>query len=514
MTVLVLCNVGNSDLVVESVARGEPPRQVYPDLRRVVTAFLNKEVGFAELKAAAGVARDELPWQARPLAARLNAERETYWDRIRLPILTKALDYILAQGEPIKTIILFVSDQDRELAGEDEWIKDTCELGGLIKEKLLEQYKEHGWSSKQIRLHAIPGNPADYDTMLTYFEAGLPRIRSYYEPASLKVYLSLTGGTPAMNAMLLVVGNEVFGPQTVNLYDARERKQPFPLGVGRRLASRALRVAMLTNLQTYQYAAALALLQTEGPVLVDAHSTRRVLADLLTHARDRLAFNFADAAQTLDAALPHAAGPLKDRLLYWQNQILNPTETDRLRELYFSAEIKRLNHAYAGWLERVFRFQESALRHAAVNLGVAFRDKNLEYLDPDWLETQPGLVDYLAQAPRPDGGVGLDPCRSASRPLLQATLAFLAEQQDDDGLRRFVALSNRLEALATLRNHWVHRNQGVQLADVEKAFGDSLEAAAQTLTRMFQLLTDVELGPNPYDAINAQCRDLVEGGGQ
>lgn len=475
MTVLILCNVGNSDLVVE------------------------------------GIARDELPWQARPLAARLNAERETYWDRIRLPILTKALDYILAQGEPIKMIILFVSDQDRELAGEDEWIKDTCELGKLVKEKLLKQYETQGWSSRQIRLHAIPGNPADYDTMLTYFEAGLPRIRSYYDPASLKVYLSLTGGTPAMNAMLLVVGNEVFGPQTVNLYDARERKQPFPLGVGRRLASRALRVAMLTNLQTYQYAAALALLQTEGPVLVDAHSTRRVLAALLTYARDRLAFNFADAAQALDAALPHAAGLLKDRLLYWQSQILNPTETDRLRELYFSAEIKRLNHAYAGWLERVFRFQESALRHAAINRGVAFRDPNLEYLDLDWVEAQPGLVDYLAQAPW-SGGVGLDPRRSASRPLLRAVLAFLAEQRDDNGLRSFLAQADRLESLATLRNHWVHRNQGVQLADLEKAFGNSLEAAAQTLTQMFQLLTDVELGPNPYDAINVQCRDLVEGG--
>ena len=477
MTVLVLCNVGNSDLVVE------------------------------------GVARDELPRQARPLAARLNAERETYWDRIRLPILTKALDYILAQGEPIKTVILFVSDQDRELAGEDEWAKDTCELGKLVKEKLLKQYEMQGWSSRQIRLQAILGNPADYDTMLTYFEAGLPRIRSYYDPASLKVYLSLTGGTPAMNAMLLVVGNEVFGPQTVNLYDARERKQPFPLGVGRRLASRALRVALLANLQTYQYAAALALLQTEGSVLVDAHSTRRVLLALLTFARDRLAFNFADAAQALDAALPHAAGPVKDRLLHWQNQVLNPTDTDRLRELYFSAEIKRLNHAYAGWLERVFRFQESALRHAAVNRGVAFRDPNLEYLAQDWVEAQPGLVDYLARAPRLGGGVGLDPCRSASRPLLRAVLDFLAEQRDDDRLRSFLALADRLESLASLRNHWVHRNQGVQLADLEESFGDSLEAACQTLTDMFQVLTDVEPGPNPYDAINAQCRDLIEGGG-
>jgi len=503
--------VGNSDLVVESAAKGEPPRQVYPDLRRIVTAFLNKEVGFAELKAAAGVARDELPRQARLLAARLSAERETYWDRIRLPILTKALDYILAQGEPIKTIILFVSDQDKELAGEGEWAKDTCELGKLVKEKLLEQYEKQGWSPKQIRLHVIPGNPADYDTMLTYFEAGLPRIGSYYASESLKVYLSLTGGTPAMNAMLLVVGNEVFGPQTVNLYDARERKQPFPLGVGRRLASRALRVALLTNLQAYQYAAALALLQTEGPVLVDAHSTRLVLAALLTYARDRLAFNFADAAQALDAALPHAAGPLKDRLLHWQNQILNPTETDRLRELYFSAEIKRLNHAYAGWLERVFRFQESALRHAAVNRGVAFRDPNLEYLAPDWVEAQPGLVDYLAQAPKPGGGVGLNPRRSASRPLMRGVLAFLAEQRDDDRLRSFLALADQLESLAQLRNYWVHRNQGVQLAVLEKEFGNSLEAAAQTLAQMFQLLTTVELGSNPYDGINAQCRGLVGG---
>ena len=143
MTVLVLCNVGNSDLMVEGTARGELSRE------------------------------------ARLLAARLNAERETYWDRIRLPILTKALNYILAQGEPIKTIILFVSDQDKELAGEGEWIKDTCELGKLVKEKLLQQYKTQGWIPKQIRLHTIPGNPADYDTMLTYFEAGLSRIGSY-----------------------------------------------------------------------------------------------------------------------------------------------------------------------------------------------------------------------------------------------------------------------------------------------------------------------------------------------
>jgi len=347
--------------------------------------------------------------------------------------------------------------------------------------------------------------------MLAYFERELPRIRGFYNAASLRVYLSLTGGTPAMNAMLLVVGNEVFGPPTVNLYDSRERKQPFPLGVGRRLAHRALRVVLLTNLRTYQYAAALALLEQEGPLLVDAHSTRRVLAALLTYARDRLAFNFADAAQALDAALPHATGLVKDRLLYWQNQVLHPTATDRLRELYFSAEIKRLNYAYAGWLERVFRFQESALRHAAVSRGVRFRDPNQEHLNLAWLKAQSGLAEYLAQAPQRGGGRGLDPRRSASRPLLRAVLAYLAEAQGDDRPGRLLALSDRLEELASLRNHWVHRSRGVRRADLEEAFGGSLEEATEILAQIFRLLSGTEVGANPYDAINSLCQELVQG---
>jgi hypothetical protein len=446
------------------------------------------------------------------LAERLQAERDLYWPRVRLPILTKALDYVLAQGEPVESILLFVSDQDRELVGEEEWQKDTCEVGTLVRAKLLEQYAAQQWRAKQVRLHTIPGNPADYDTMLAYFEHELPRILGFYEAQDLRVYLSLTGGTPAMNAMLLVVGNQVFGPQTVNLYDARGRKQPFPLGVGRRLAGRALGVAFRTNLQGYQYAAALRLLEAEGQLLVDSANARRIAIALLTYARDRLAFNFADAGAALDAALPYAAGSEKDRMLHWQNQVIEPEDTDRLRELYFGAEIKRLNHAYAGWLERAIRFQENGLRQSAVGQGVVFRDRNMEYLDREWVDGQPELVAYLEHVPSPGGGRGLDPYRPASRPLLRAVLAFLAKGQEDNGPREFLALSDRLEGLAALRNHWVHRSRGVRQEDLEEAFGGSVEAAAAAMGQMFRLLTGAELGANPYDEINHLCLELIQGG--
>ena len=310
----------------------------------------------------------------------------------------------------------------------------------------------------------------------------------------------------------VVVGNEVFGPQTVNLYDSRERPQPFPLGVGRRLEGRALRVALDTNLETYQYAAALALVEREGPVLVDAHSTRQVLAGLLRHARDRLAFNFGDAAQALDTALPQATGQTRGYLLAWRDQVVQPSDDDRLRELYFSAEVKRLNYGYAGWLERVFRFQESALRQAAVAWGVRFRSQRQEYLDRKWVEAQPGLVEHLKRTPRRGGGQGLDYVkRSASRPLLQAVLAYLAQKQQDEQLQRFLGLSSRLEGLADLRNDWVHRSQGVRRADLEEAFGGSLDEASATLAEMFHLLTGEEVGANPYDAINDLCRALMRG---
>jgi hypothetical protein len=477
MSVLFMANVGNSDLEVE------------------------------------GVAREELPREARLLAERINAARETYWPRVRLPILTKALDYVLAQKETIETVILFVSDQDRRFVGEEEWAKDTCELGKLVRAKLMEQYAEQGWRSKQVRLHTVAGNPADYGTTLAYYEAELPRILSFYDPPPARVYLSLTGGTPAMNAMLLVVGNEVLSARAVNLYDSRERKQPFPLGVGRRLARRTLRVALRTNLQTYQYAAALALVEEKGSILVDSRTTGTALAALLTYARDRLAFNFGDAAQDLNQVFSLATGLLKDRLLYWQNQILSMSESDRLRELYFSAEIKRLNHAYAGWLERVFRFQEGALRQAAVEHGVLFRDANREYVDMDWVAACPGLAKYLAQVPNPGGGRGLNPRRSTSRPLLRALLAYLAEREGDDSLVSFLMLSDRLEGLAKMRNNWVHRSQGVRRADVEESFGGSLEEAAGTLAQMLELLTGTGVEDNPYDAINDLCLDLIDGGG-
>jgi len=476
MSVLFLANIGNSDLKVEGVKRGE------------------------------------LPHEARPLADEIRARKREYWPRIRLPILSKALDYLLAQEEAIDSIVLFVADQDRELVGESEWQMDTCETGKLVREKLLEQYQGQGWRAKQVRLHTIPGNPADYDTMLAYFEEELPGIRSYYEAEGVRAYLSLTGGTPAMNAMLLVVGNEVFGPQTVNLYDSRERPQPFPLGVGRRLEGRALRVALDTNLETYQYAAALALVEREGPVLVDAHSTRQVLAGLLRHARDRLAFNFGDAAQALDTALPQATGQTRGYLLAWRDQVIQPSDDDRLRELYYSAEVKRLNYGYAGWLERVFRFQESALRQAAVAWGVRFRGRKQKFLDPELVKTQPGLVEHLKQAPQPGGGQGLDYVkRSASRPLLQAVLAYLAQKRQDEQLQRFLDLSSRLEGLADLRNDWVHRSQGVRRADLEEAFGGNLDEASATLAEMFRLLTGEEVGANPYDAINDLCRALMRG---
>lgn len=244
--------------------------------------------------------------------------------------------------------------------------------------------------------------------------------------------------------------------------------------------------------------------------MVDSGGDLHVLTSVLTYARNRLAFNFADAAQALAGALPDTRGNHRDLILYWQNETIEPTPIDRLRELYYSAEIKRLNHAYAGWLERVFRFQESALRQAAVTHGVGFRDDKQEFLDPAWVEAQAGLKSHLAQVPQP-WGKSLDWRISASRPLLREVVGYLARVQGGNETLQFLELSDQLEGLARLRNNWVHRSTGVRLADLEEAYGGTVEQAADSLARIFSVVTGAELRENPYEKINELCLALAKG---
>jgi hypothetical protein len=435
---------------------------------------------------------------------------------LTLPIIGKAVDYILQREGRIDHVVLVSSDQS-ESKGVSEYhlAQDTCDLAPVVERLLNEKYDLEG---SDVVHWTVRSNPADYGEMESFFRRHLPALHEQYEDAAF--YMEVSGGTPAMTSMLLTVGAELFGLDAHPLYVSERDENPFPLDLGRRTVAESLKRVVEENIGIYAYHAAAQTVRDNLTLLRDFAPVDTLLA-VLEYARQRINFNF-DQARDVLMSLPgdhrteqieSLANDLRPDQMWWL-----------LHEIVYNAERRLEVGAYGDFLVRLFRFDEAVRRHVALRLGVCLVDRDGEldedgeFIDPDWLNDNPDLLSYLHEK---SVRFGSDGRVKANRFVLILVFAFLVRRDGEAEMHTLRKRLNKLDQLSGVRNKSfaVHTFDGVSRERMVRAFtGQSdpgnIEARIDEIIKMVReacrLATDRALEkPGPYEIINDLILDLL-----
>lgn len=491
MTTLLLANIGNSDLRVDEARLPAPPNQ---ELRRW--------------------------WTPRRLGEEVMANYQRYADCIELPLLEPTLRWLFNQkGVTVEqlSLYLFASDQPRDYTAEAEWLKDTAPAAEAIKQHLHTHWK---LPRKAVFIRRIDGSPADYANALNFYQNVLPDIRDKLADASAQVYLEVSGGTPAMTSMLILMGVETFVGQAVTtLYLDRESSIPYEIGVAGVLFARKNRETLLSQIRLYAYAAGRETVEVTGALLLPDERRRALVAHLLGYADRRLAFDFRRALAELTEAYALATGIPQAQIKRWQGELHDPDARALLSELIHSARIKLKLGDYADFSQRLFRFQEAVFRCMAEQMGVRF-GKGSQFLSDSWLASQPALVDYVRQYRRAATGKPLQPHespiavdlqRTLNRYSLGAIVEYYLQAAQWSAWRDVADQLFRLSSVADLRNRGIagHGFEGIGREDLETAYGHPAEHILDDLQDIFEAVFADRPGPDPYDTVNTLIKGLL-----
>jgi hypothetical protein len=248
------------------------------------------------------------------------------------------------------------------------------------------------------------------------------------------------------------------------------------------------------------------------------------LLALLTYARQRVNFNFRQARAALDSVPPEERPAAVDAL----RRELRPDEGWwLLHEIVHNAELRLRVGDYGDFLVRLFRFDEAARRHTALELGARFEDwdgepdPGGELVDPAWLGQRPDLEAYFEKK---EVHRVTDGRARATRFVLDLLIAFLARQQGKEAPLQLLKRLGRVNQLSSVRNSsfTTHTFDGITARRMTAAFtGDpdaegsdeELAAIMDAVKEACEMATGRTVASvNPYDRVNAAILELLEGG--
>lgn len=487
--VVLLANVGNSDVLLTDK-----------------TLLLDKkEEGYR--------------WRSRELGEELRDNFIKYAKSIQVPLIEPTLKWIAQHGNcEIKDVhlFLFASDQDQRLTPENERQKDTAPYAQVICEYLNRQWQ---MPKKQVQIIKIPGNPADYTNALDFHQKTLTDIRERL-PADARIYMEVSGGTPAMTAMLILMGVEVFGQDVITLYMDRDSDLPYQIGVAEALFARKTREILRNQMNLYAYSVARQTVMKSGRLLTSDENRRDLISKLLGYADRRLAFDYKRAGEELQGC--YIVGKHQAQIRYWQRELAERQTSHNLAELIHSAQIKLSQGEYADFTQRLFRFQEAILRYMAEQMGIEY-GKDTAYLSDTWRSKQAGLDAYLKSYQRGADGkilssgnspLEVDTKRTLNRYSLGAIVDYFIQQPGWTHWQGTTEKIFRLSSVADLRNKGIagHGFEGISRKDIEDAYGDNSEQLIAHLKEIYNdVFPEAAIGDNPYDTINKLILDLIEG---
>lgn len=427
-----------------------------------------------------------------------------YFPALRLEILGKAVRHVFARHGQIDRLVLVASRQP-DTTPECYRKNDTFQLALVIREWLRqdEKLKKVGEGTKVM---PVTGNPANHEVMRSFYRENLPTWTGDLSAGGL-CYLEVTGGTPQMSTMLLLEGVSLLRERAVPLYVLEEYDLPQTLDVGREMLVDALRQTLERDLTVYAYHAAWRSVVEEEAVLRPSLSNYGALRAVLDAARHRLNFDFDAAQRALFGADRGLPSHLARRVLGLATELGEEARSPEwlIAEVYHSASVRRRTEAYASFVGRVFRFQEAMLRYLCQQEGAQFGGRNDAFLDPAWLEGQPGVVEALERAE-------VDPDREVTRRSLRLVAEQCISATDHPAGMDWLKRLDRFEQVAGLRNQLVitHGFAGVSAGRLAELYPGGAQQIEEDMEGLLRDLLAVDVSTSPYDEINTLCRELMK----
>lgn len=439
MRTVFLANVGNRDIVF-NVGKADSPFYLSFD-KNEEGEGVRRSLGCAE--------------GTRAIAGYLRSHLDAYVDRLKLPILTTALHMVLRQVKALDQVLLFGTDQPEEVGEHRLW--DTIESAHLIRELLSYQFEGQ---LGDIGIVPVTINPSVHD--LAYIFVGEALTKNLPPTGLWKVFASIKGGIPALNAALLHHVLDLYGAQAI-LIEVSEPKREDRLvgreGEARIVSSWSFRKSALLRvvrelLDRYDYSGVEQFLVAEG-----VHHPEIVA--LLQHAQARLNLDFDGAARALEdlgSGKPHQ----------WKISAQEAWGRQRLAELAWTAQILLDRKDFVGFVTRVASLCETCRRQVVKLVSGIQIDKG-HLTQAEARRCSQELPKFLEakRSSKIDGGWRAD------RDLFNALIQWGSQQESNivivEAVREVQELIGRLGALERIRHEALHLVRGVSAVDIEKA---------------------------------------------
>jgi len=449
----------------------------------------------------------EIIHRAREKGAELLGRFGEVKDNISLPIIQPVLkrigsadDWGLSGDEPTM-IGLFCTDQEdsRHRAN------DTIEFARIIQRKLLQSSpKDVGIrfaNKKAIALIPLKDqNPARYDDMYSFYRDFFSSDDRIKDPEEWICFVLLSGGIPAMNAMLLFHAIQHFEEGCVQLY-VSPNDGVVDMPVGEEMVRASVERRFDEALKTLQFRAAATVLESTGRGGYRAAACR--------YAEYRLAFDFRKARECCRQASRGAEGDVKRYLDGHARTTQNLENGDSnqallLEELFYNLEVKYRSGEFVDVLGRMFRLQEALLTWIVEGYTGIRTGPGKKLMDhKDDVDAVPGLMESLRSYKTADGNK-LEMKREINRIALMAVTQHLSTPESDlapdDQTRAANAATAAasIEKLVNLRNKTIiaHGFEGVSEEDVVRVHGS--DTLIKDLRASVSAALNRDLSANPF----------------
>lgn len=424
------------------------------------------------------------PDAARSTGDVLLGHYEDVAENIELPIIVRGIQYIeslkykyeevLRSGEGAPRVELFCTNQ------EEPHPKDTIGFARIIERKLPGLFPNR---KKRLRLkdkdpvaiNTTRYNPSRYDYMYDFYGEFFAEKEAGWEPEEWLCFVLTSGGTPAMNAALILHAVQHFGENCVQIY-VPDRDEPSELRLGEEMLRAATERRFNEALDATQFRAAAGTLEVSSRADYRVHACR--------YAEHRLAFDFRRAMDHCRAAIRDSQRETKrflesherdtSRLVQGGEDLDNRVLL--IEELFYNLEVKYRSGEFVDALARVFRLQE-ALLGWIVQLETGIRTDEDKLIEEKETRSVPGLWEYILEKHPRGTKINRRSLTEVSGYLVNKPQARLPAERVEE-VRKVRNTANKIDALGNLRNKSIiaHSFEGVSEAEIKNVYkGDLIE---------------------------------------
>lgn len=363
-----------------------------------------------------------------------------YKNRISFPILSK-----IFEEYKFEKVFLFATRQDKSFVEQRFWEKDTIYLAEIIKSFY-----------NNVEYEIVSTNPSDYTEMYKYFIEKLPKMKEKI-PSDALVFLSLSGGVPAQNTALLLIGVKVFGANSQPIYVPPSGKIHV-LEINKIISKERSIDNAITAIKNYDYSSAIAILEKIG--------MEPYILKFLDYLDKRINFDFKRAKNILASIDSTGQDKLHIHNLIEQiNALESGSDEKKIMELYYHIDIAYKKSEYLEFLAYLFRFHEGYLyymfeRETGIKPGkIKKESKYKEFIFDE------NLVKYLSNKV-----YNAEPLKywELSRPVIMSIINYFIDEKGRKELYPEFEKLKFIQGLADLRNKTIfgHGYEGISGEDI------------------------------------------------